>query len=148
MEVHFTTADFGDETASLAAAETGQALSEELHIFGNVVLDHPGQKTLSIYDDLPFLIQALCVQAPAALRQSGEAEVRLVDWPNRLTLRIENEDVHVTGERGEDARYPREVFLLALRSCGERFATFLEHIAQFAPEFQERVEWLRAAIPG
>jgi hypothetical protein len=146
MNVHFTTTDFGDEAASLAAAEAGRPLAEEAHILGNIVLEHAGQKTLSIYDDLPFLVQALCVQTPAALRQSGQAEVRLVEWPNRLTLRIEGEDIHITGEQGENARYPRAAFLSALHDCGGRFATFLEHIAEFAPDFEQRAEWLRAAI--
>lgn len=146
MNVVFTTSDFGDEAASDEAAREGRPLSEEYHLYGQVVITHPGQDKLEIYDDLPFLVQSLCAEAPETLRRSGLAEVRLVDWPNTLTLRREGDSILLNGEAGEAARYPAEELLTALRDCARRFAAFLDRVAQTAPQFQKRSEWLQAAL--
>lgn len=143
MDVRFSTADFGDESASLAAAESGVPLQEQYHVFGTVVLEQPGQDPLSIYDDLPFLVLELCVRVPAALAESGEAQVRLIEWPNSFKLEAKGNVVHVTGERGESASFPEAELLPALRDCGRRFAGFLESVAQAAPQFEERAQLLR-----
>jgi hypothetical protein len=146
MNIVFTTDDFGDEAASLEAAALGRPLADEYHIYGFVVIEHPGEATLRLYDDLPFLVQSLCAQAPKALRRSGSTEVRFVDAPNTLTLRREGDTVTLSGEMGESARYPAELLLGELRTCAERFATFLDLIVQTAPQFAKRSEWFHAAL--
>ncbi len=148
MRAEFTTADFGDEAASVAAAEAARPLGEEYHLFGTVVLEHPGQPRLAIYDDLPFLVPDLCAEAPSALERTGEAEVSLIDWPNTFRLQAVGKEVHLTGERGEDARYPRAELIAALRGCATRFADFLEVVAAFHPQFATKARELRAALGG
>lgn len=146
MNVRFTTADFGDEAASVAAAQAGQAPEEESYVFGQVVLEHQGQPELAWYDDLSFLVPRLCVAAPAALEREGTAQARLIDWPNTIYLAAEGDAVHLTGDNGEDASYPRTELLAALRACATRFADFLAVLAVHNPAFQARERDLRAAL--
>lgn len=146
MNVHFTTKDFGDEAASLAAAEAGRELPQEYYIFGEVILQHPGQPDIAIYDDLPFLVADLCVRVPARLLDTGQAAFHLIDSSNAFKLVRDGDQVHLQGGRGEAATYPEDELITALRGCGARFATFLEHAAELAPQFMHRVESLRADL--
>ena len=143
MQVRYETADFGDEPASMDAAEAGRPPSEDYHIYGTVFLEHPGQPELAIYDDLLFLVPSLCATAPEALESSGDAEVSLVDWPNVYRLRTTGDEVHVTGQQGEDARYPRAELIASLRDCGTRFSEFLGSVAATHPRFGAKARSLR-----
>lgn len=150
MRIVFTTDDFGDEAASLEAAAAGRPPAEETHLYGAVVLEPDGGPALRVYDDLPFLVQSLCAEAPAALRRDGSARVDLVDAPNTLTLTREGETVSLRGELGEAAAFPVAGLLQALPACAERFADFLDALVRTAPQFETRARWLREALarPG
>lgn len=135
MQVQFETDDFGDEAASVLAAADGAAPEEEYHIWGRIVLDHPGQPTVKIFDDLTTLGYTLCVDACAALEREGRAELRLVGWPGDFTFVATGSAVRVTGSQGEDATFPRQELLAAIRACGQRLAAFMNELAVTSPQF-------------
>lgn len=148
MQATFTTSDFGDEAASAAAAGGSPKLAEEAHLYGDVVLEHPGQERLALYDDLPFLVLALCAEAPREVERTGAATASLIDWPNMLSLVTEGDEIHLTGEHGEDARYPRAEMLAALRGCAGRFVDFLKTLSEHHPQFAYKAEQIRSALAG
>jgi len=135
MQIKFETADFGDEAASLRAAAEGGAPAEAEHLWGRIVLDHPGQPTIVVFDDLSMLGLALCVDVPTAIAQHGRAELRLVGWPGEFTFSAQGDDVQVTGSMDEDATFPREELLAGLHACGQRLAAFMKELSVGCPQF-------------
>ena len=133
MQVKFQTDDFGDEAASMQAAAEGGVPAETHHLWGRIFLDHPGQPTVGIYDDLSMLGLALCVDVPAEIVRDGRSELQLVGWPGVFTFAANGDSVHVTGSTGEDAIFPRAELLAGLRACGLRLAAFMNDLSVAFP---------------
>ncbi|MDR3515047.1 MAG: hypothetical protein P4M00_04465 [Azospirillaceae bacterium] len=148
MQVYFTTSDFGDEAASRAAAEMAQPPTEKYHLYGTVVLEHTGQPRLSIYDDLPFLVPALCVEAATALEQTGVATANTIDWPGTIRLTATGDTVDAQVTEGGSATFPCVETIAALRGCAARFAEFLDIFGEFHPQFAAKAAELRAVLPS
>lgn len=135
MQVRFETEDFGDEAASLKAASEGDAPGEADHLWGRVVLDHPGQPPVPIFDDLTTLGMTLCVNVPADLAGDGKALLRLVGWPGEFTFEVRGDSVRVTGSEGEDATFPAEDLIQGLHACGTRLSGFMNELSVTSPQY-------------
>ncbi len=142
MLISFTTLDYGDEAASLAAVASGQAPSSEDHVYGTVVLQRTDGACISIKDDLLFLAPDLCAAAPALLERDGAATVTLVDTPNAWRLVRRGEEVDLSDLRGASIVLPYKDLLPALRDCGRRFAAFIDALGSVQGGF----EWAAAGI--
>ena len=135
MQVKFQSDDFGDEAASMQATAEGAAPKEADHLWGRIVLEHPGQPTVAVFDDLSMLGLALCADVPAALLRDGRAELHLVGWPGEFTFQANADAVYVTGSMGENAVFPQRELLAELHACGERLAAFMDELSVACPQF-------------
>ncbi|HWY87517.1 MAG TPA: hypothetical protein VNX28_12365 [Gemmataceae bacterium] len=133
MQARFATFDFGDEAASMQAAAEGRIPEEAYHLWGRIVLDHPGQPTVAVLDDLSMLGLALCVRVPADIVRAGRAELHLVGSPVEFTFVAKGDAVRLTGSMGEDATFPRDELLVALHACGLRLAAFMDKLSVAFP---------------
>jgi hypothetical protein len=146
MDVTFKTNDFGDETASMQAAQGGGAPEEADHLWGHIILDHPGQAPVAIFDDLSMLGYALCVVSAGEMVKDGRSELRLVGWPGQFTFETKGSTVHVIGSQGEDATFPLADLLASVRACGLRLVDFMDDLSIANPQFAYSSQALRKAL--
>nr|WP_316642343.1 hypothetical protein [uncultured Roseateles sp.] len=135
MQVRFEIDDFGDEAAALQAVSDGRAPEEADHLWGRIVLEHAGQPTVAIEDDLTMLGLALCVDVPAALLREGRADLRLVGWPGEYAFVADAGHVHLTGSLDTDATLPQTELQQQLGACGKRLAAFINKLAATCPQY-------------
>jgi hypothetical protein len=143
MQVKFEIDDFGDEAASEQAAAAGAAPEEADHLWGKIILEHAGERSVSIEDDLSILGLALCAVVPTNIEAAGKAELRMVGWPGEYNFVADGDAVRVTGTLGEDATFPRQDLLMELHACGERLAACMESLSVGNPQFAFSTEALQ-----
>lgn len=135
LRVFFETLDFGDEAASVGAAAAGCVPKDADHLWGQIILDSPGQPTLILRDDLTMLGLALCVNVPAALTRDGRATLRLADRPVDYSFTAARDTVQVTGSQGDAASFHDAALMQALQACGLRLSAFMTALAASCPQY-------------
>jgi hypothetical protein len=113
---------------------------------GGLVLSDParGQST-AIGDVLGALISGFCCDAVSPLRAGQPYATTLFAYDEQVTFTPDGEDVVVTGDELESARFSLRELLPALVACGERYAAHLRRLHGSNPAWSDRLAMTDAA---
>jgi hypothetical protein len=147
MDITFVLDDLGTEAEALAAITQSRLPEEDEHLWGGVVIAHPGQPTLALRDDLQAIAATLFGAVAARVRAGEAADLALASWDGLWQWRPHGADaVQVTAPDGVQAVYPRTAMADALAACGRRLVVCLDAMGVLSPRRVYAAQALAAAL--
>jgi hypothetical protein len=113
---------------------------------GGLVLSNPatGQST-AVGDVLGALINRFCFESIARLARDQEYSTHLFQYPEKVSMTPDGDEVVVTGDELDPSHYPKRELLPALVACGERYAAYLRKLRGGDPNWAARLETIESA---
>jgi hypothetical protein len=132
--------------SELAEPESVELLAGMDSPEGGLVLSNPatGQST-AVGDVLGALINRVCFESIPLLAADQEYSLRLFQYPEKVSMTPEGDEVIVTGDELDRTHYPKRELLPALVACGERYAAYLRRVHGGDPEWAGRLEAIESA---
>jgi len=91
---------------------------------GRLAIEAPGQPVIEIEDDLSFACENLCLRGGASLLRGESWGYGYFTKAGGLRLDVGGDEVAISGDFIETARYPRQALAGALLDCGQRYLRF------------------------
>lgn len=134
-----------DALAAMPDAPPGMDVS---YCEGAIHLHMPDGREVKVEDDLPALVQNLCLLAARTLASKQVAVMPYFSMASEMSLTPQEDTgdgdmVHLSGELIPDASAPRAALIAALIGCAVRFIAYLDRVAGTDPDGAAVVAHLR-----
>jgi hypothetical protein len=90
------------------------------YLAGKITLEAAGQADVVVSDDLPPLVQNLCLLGPKSLLAGSDFHFGYWGQEGEVRMALEGGDVRIEGDYIPSARYPARALIEALVGCARR----------------------------